>query len=256
MPNAGERKKTTARAAIGSNDDHERFRPRQVLGLPNESVDLSSRTKFVSMDKIGRDPEFGSVLLRLMMVVNDCAIAGETAEMWKSEDSELRRKKREEAFKYFVELQIAHIYEGLKIIREIAGGPRLMVFVDQCDRRTREEFAQLVAFLEDPKYEKIVGRVRNNLAFHYDAKLVERSLVKLVQTYMGTTGAISMGSKPFDWMFEPGAFVNERVAVRDIFGVPDGANIIEETDKLMVELQAVLNIYMQFAGNFVWKHTS
>jgi hypothetical protein len=73
---------------------------------------------------------------------------------------------------------------------------------------------------------------------------------------MGATGAISMGSKPFDWMFEPGAFINEQVAVRDIFGVPDGANIIEETDKLMVELQGVLNIYMQFAGNFVWKYTS
>lgn len=81
---------------------------------------MSSRTKYVSMDKIGRDLEFGSVLLRLMMVINDCAIAGETMEMWKSEDSEARRKKREEAFKYFVELQISHIYEGLKIIGEIS----------------------------------------------------------------------------------------------------------------------------------------
>lgn len=217
---------------------------------------MSSRTKFVSMDKIGRDPELGSVLLRLMMVANDCAIASETAEMWKSEDTELRRKKREEAFKYFVELQIAHIYEGLKIVREIQASGRLKRFVEECDGPTRREFDILVMFLADPKYEKIVGRVRNNLAFHYDAKLTERALMKHVEKYIGSTGAISMGSKPFDWMFEPGAFINERVAVRDIFGVPEGANITEETDKLMVELQGILNTFMQFAGHFVWKHTS
>lgn len=208
------------------------------------------------MDKMGRDPEFGSVLLRLMMVVNDCAIAGETAEMWKSEDSELRRKKREEAFKYFVELQIAHIYEGLKIIREIQASKRLKRFVHECDGPTKREFNTLVAFLGDPKYEKIVGRVRNNLAFHYDAKLTERALMQYLAKHVGGTGAISMGNKPFDWMFEPGAFINERVAVRDVFGVPEGASVTEETDKLMVELQGVLNTFMQFAGHFVWKHTS
>lgn len=217
---------------------------------------MSSRTKSVSMDKIGRNPAFGSILLRLMMVVNDCAIASETAEMWKSEDSELRRKKREEAFKYFVELQIAHIYEGLKIIREIQVSERLKRFVEECDGPTKREFDMLVMFLADPKYDKIVGRVRNNLAFHYDAKLTERALTKHVEKYIGSTGAISMGSKPFDWMFEPGAFINERVAVRDIFGVPEGANITEETDKLMVELQGILNTFMQFAGHFIWKHTS
>ncbi len=130
-----------------------------------------------------------------MMVMNDCAIAGETAEMWKSEDSELRRKKREEAFKYFVELQIAHIYEGLKIIREIVQNPRLKLFVDQCDKPTRAEFDKLVAFLRAPKYERIVGRVRNNLAFHYDSKLVERALTKHVEKYLGSTGAISNGQQ-------------------------------------------------------------
>ncbi|WP_439609906.1 hypothetical protein [Reyranella sp.] len=210
----------------------------------------------MSMGKMGRDPEFGSVLLRLMMVVNDCAIAGETAEMWKSEDSELRRKKREEAFRYFVELQIAHIYEGLKIIREIQASKRLKRFVQECDGPTQREFDTLVAFLVDPKYEKIVGRVRNNLAFHYDAKLTERALTQYCEKYAEGIGAISMGSKPFDWMFEPGAFINERVAVRDVFDVPEGADITEKTDKLMIELQGILNTFMQFAGHFVWKHTA
>jgi hypothetical protein len=36
---------------------------------------FKSRTKVVSMDKLGLDPEFAFVLLRLMMVMNDCAAA-------------------------------------------------------------------------------------------------------------------------------------------------------------------------------------
>lgn len=98
--------------------------------------------------------------------------------------------------------------------------------------------------------------MRNNLAFHYDAKLTERALIKHLEKHAGGVGAISMGSMPFDWMFEPGALINKRVAVRDIFGVPDGADITEETDELMVELQGILNTFMRFAGHFVWKHTT
>jgi len=209
----------------------------------------------VQMDKLGRDPEFGSVLLRLMMVVNDCAIAAETAQMWKSEDSELRKKKREEAFRYFAELTIAHVYEGGKIIREIESNSRLKAFVDQSDRHTRQEFDKLVAFIDGPIYEQIAGRVRNNLAFHYDKKLTERELTKFVEKHRESTGLISMGGKPFDWFFEPGAFISERVAVRRIFRVPEGADVIKETDKQLLVLQEISNTYMTFAGNFVWKHT-
>ena len=176
-------------------------------------------------------------------------------EMWKSEDSESRRKKREEAFKYLVELQIAHIYEGLKIIGELADEPRFRMFVDECDRPTREEFDKLLTFFRSSRYERLAGRVRNNLAFHYDPKLTERALKAHIEKHSETVGSISMGHRPFDWLFEPGALINERVAVRDVFSVPEGANIIEETDKLMLELQEILNKFMQFSGNFIWKHT-
>jgi hypothetical protein len=191
-----------------------------------------------------------------MMVINDNAIADETARMWQADSSERRKVRRQEAFKYMVELQIAHIYEGMQIIREIEKNSRLKAYVDECDRPTRSEFAQLVAYLTDPKYEGIMGRMRNNLAFHYGAKLTKRALTRHVEKMPGTIGAISMGSTSSDWMFEPGALVNELVAVRDIFAVPDNANINEMTDSEMLEVQKVAETFMRFAGHFIWKHTS
>jgi len=217
---------------------------------------MSSRTKIIAIDKLARDPDLGSVLVRLMMVINDNAIGDETARMWQADTSEKRKGRRQEAFKYMVELQIGHIYEGMQIIREIDQSSKLKAYVDECDRPTRNEFDQLVAYLTDAKYERIMGRMRNNLAFHYSAKLTKRALLRHVERMPGTIGAISMGSTSSDWMFEPGALVNELVAVRDIFAVPDNANINEATDREMMEVQKVAETFMRFAGHFIWKHAS
>lgn len=215
-----------------------------------------STTKIVSIDRLARDPKLGSVLVRLMMVLNDCAIADETASIWRANKSERRAVRRQEAFKYFVELQIAHIYEGLKIIKEIKNDPQLSRYVEECDAPTRREFDWLVAFLSDPKFNKTMGRLRHNIIFHYDAGAAEKALLSHIDKYAESYGAISMGRASSEWMFEPGALISEVIAVRHVFGVPYGADVTEASDKVMVELQEVLENYMRFAGHFVWKHTS
>jgi hypothetical protein len=48
---------------------------------------MASRTKVVHLDKLDRDPEFASVLLRLMMVVNDFAMANDILTMWRKNRS-------------------------------------------------------------------------------------------------------------------------------------------------------------------------
>lgn len=189
-----------------------------------------------------------------MMVINDNAICDESVRMWKAITTESHRVRVQEAFKYFVELQIAHVYEGLQIIREIDLDPKLKQYVDQCDRATREEFAELVEYLTHPKYEGIMGRMRHNLAFHYSGKLTKRALIRHVDKNPGTLGAISMGSTSADWLFEPGALVSELVAVRDIFAIPEHASIVEAADQEMIEAQKIMEVFMRFSGHFVWKH--
>jgi hypothetical protein len=212
--------------------------------------------KWVSIEKLNRDPEVASTLLRLMMVVNDCALADESLAMWQSEQSESRNVRRQEAAKYFVELQIAHLYEGMKIIHEMSSSSTLLRYVDQSDQPTRTEFRRLVAFLSDRRYESLIGRVRHNLAFHYDAKLTARVLAQCVARTPDALLAISMGNKSSDWLFEPGALVSEQIAVREIFKIAENEDINTVTGEILQEVQALAHDFNRFAGHFVWQHTS
>ena len=217
----------------------------------------SSRTKIISMDKLAQDTVLGSVLVRLMMVINDFSIANDAVGMWRSDTTIKRILRRDEAVRYFVAVHISHVFEGmLKIIKEIEESAALLDAVGRCDRPTQREFHELVAYRKTDDFQKIMGRIRNNLAFHYDDKLAEKSLVALTKQYPNKLASISMGRDALDWHFEPGDMVRNRVGVREIFKVPDGANVREETDKILGDLHRISDTFGRFAGNFIWQMTS
>lgn len=168
-----------------------------------------------------------------------------------------RDSRRNEALRYFLGLQIAHVYEGmLDIINEIDTKPALRGAVEQCDRPTRNEFQQLVAYRATPEFQSIMGRIRNNLAFHYTPGLAERTLTALATQYPNTMATISMGHDALDWYFEPGDLVRNRVGVREVFRIPAGAEVQKEVDAILTRLHEVSDVFGRFAGNFIWQHTS
>ena len=65
-----------------------------------------------------------------------------------------------------------------------------------------------------------------------------------------------MGRDALDWYFEPGDMVQNRAGVREIFKVPDGADVQEEADKILGDLHRISDIFGRFAGNFIWRMTS
>jgi hypothetical protein len=218
---------------------------------------MSSRTKIVNISKLAADPLLGSVLVRLMMVINDFSIANDAVGFWRADETPKRQSRRDEAVRYFVGLQVAHVYEGmLDIIAEIEKTPALRVAVERCDQPTRAEFAELVAYRATPEFQSIMGRIRNNLAFHYTPGLAQRTLVALASQHPDTMAPISMGNDALDWYFEPGALVRDRVGVREVFQIPAGANIRLETDALLTRLHAISDTFGRFAGNFIWQLAS
>ncbi len=215
---------------------------------------MSSKTKIASLDKLARDPELGSVLLRLMNVLNDCSIAHESVNMWRARKDEKSQVRVEEASKYFIETQIAHLHEGLDIIREIDKKGRLRAFVDQSSPNIRNDFAELLTFKPSDRLGKMLARIRNNLAFHYDPKMFRDALTGYVKQFPGQEGMMSMGSDAEEWFFEPAAMISERVAVVGVFGMIQDATADAETTKLMAELQEIMHTFTRFAGYFIWKH--
>ena len=64
-----------------------------------------------------------------------------------------------------------------------------------------------------------MGRIRNNLSFHYDPKTIDNALQSLVAKHSDVTGTMSLGDEPHNWFFEPGDMVADRAAVREIFKI-------------------------------------
>jgi len=217
----------------------------------------NSRTKIVSMDKMARDPILGSVLVRLMMVINDFSVANDALGFWRHTTSHRRLLRRGDALRYFVAVQVSHVYEGmLTIIEEIERSPQLAAAVQSCDAPTRSEFALLSTYRKSPEFGKVMARIRNNLAFHYDDKLAARALISFVREHPGQYRAISMGTDALDWYFEPGSVIRERVGVREVFKIPASADAREEADKILSDLHGVSDVFGRFAGNFIWQCTS
>jgi hypothetical protein len=61
---------------------------------------MRSSIRTVDMDKLAADPKIGSMLVRLMMVSNDIAIANESHAMWDESETGKRARRRQEARRY------------------------------------------------------------------------------------------------------------------------------------------------------------
>jgi len=82
-----------------------------------------STHKFARLDAFTSKGALGSVLIRLMMVINDMSLAMDAQRRW-TEEARSERKHRERGAKiYFIRLQISHIYEAMQIVEEIRDSP-------------------------------------------------------------------------------------------------------------------------------------
>jgi hypothetical protein len=177
-----------------------------------------STHKFARLAAIDSKGKLGSVLIRLMMVINDMSLAMDAQRRW-TEDVKMERTHRERGAKiYFIRLQMSHIFEAMAIVEEIRDSADLMNAVDRSDPFTKKGFAALLTFIGSPEY-KIMARIRNNLTFHYDPKVIERALASLVAKHPDASGSMSLGDDPHNWFFEPGDMVGDRDGrARDIQG--------------------------------------
>ena len=72
---------------------------------------------------------------------------------------------------YFVRVELAHLYEGMKVIQAIRDNAYLSKLLEKCDPQTQADFDELLKFVVDgekkKRFELLVGQIRHNLTFHY-----------------------------------------------------------------------------------------
>ena len=131
------------------------------------------------MKKLADQGELGSVMVRLMMILQDLALANHAMGGWKAEESQKLKRRKTGAGRYFLRMQISHIMEAFRIIEhEIEAIDELKAAIERCDARTRASYRELLEFRASDDFQ-LLRKIRNKIGFHYDGRYVLEALQRL-----------------------------------------------------------------------------
>jgi hypothetical protein len=198
----------------------------------------------------------GVIIIRLMMSISDLTLASQALGVWNEEERPARERQKGAARRYFVRLQVAHLYEALKIVDDIKKGYK--VAVDKCDKQTRESFSRVAAYLDTPEYEAIAGAVRNNVVFHYGSsgKLIARALKDITTKHPDKKVWVEIGRELRHYNYEPATWVVDHIMLRQIFKV--AANVVdvsEAADQVLMRVFEMQDAFSDFAVHFIDHYT-
>jgi hypothetical protein len=211
---------------------------------------VSSRTFSVRSRKLLQDEKLGSVILRLMMAVNDITIASKSLYEWQHTDDAEKKARWRGGVLYFGRLQSAHLFEALSIIKEIRDDADLMAVVQRVDIDTQQSFQTVAKFIGSSDY-VMMAKLRNIVAFHYEPKLSVRRLKKIADDMPGHLTTYSLGNKTLDWYFELGDLVVDEIVVREVFQISVSANLEQAALQVLNRLRVIALAFMDFSGYFV-----
>jgi hypothetical protein len=213
------------------------------------------RTKYFGSRDLASPGDLSSVLIRLMLAVNDISLAADANDFWAETTEQRRAYRKRLARGYFVRLIMSHVHEALKIIDEINRNPDLRAAVDQCDARTGENFEKLVAILNSPERGHL-SRFRTKATFHYDKQLSAEHLQRVIGYDPTTTWSYSVGSTPLDWHFELGDAVMDHMVVKFVLGAdePRSPARSKKVEEIATRLQQISIMFTDFAASFIARH--
>jgi hypothetical protein len=221
-----------------------------------------THTKLIDYQKLRARGKSATLVVKLMMVCNDLQLANEALSQWKDEQPRSRAYRQQGAQMYFLRLQIAHLFEALDIIADVRNDSRLSALVWQCNKRTQTSFEYLEQFLKGgtarPWFDRIVGRVRNNLTFHYDesGRLIDRAIADRASRPVSQYSPITRGSTAYLWRFQVADEILDSVVVRQIWEIPRDKDLRAEADRISDEIHKVFLAFVDFCGDFIFKFFS
>lgn len=161
---------------------------------------------------------------------------------------------------YFVRMQISHLHEGFKVLETLRKDKTLLNLLHQCDRRTQESFEKLEEFLAEgvkhDEFQKLVGRIRHNLCFHYDKsrKLIQKALSDRASRPEAQRSSATRADPGYLWHFKVADDITDSIVVRQIWKIPRDADTRVEADKISQQVFQILMSFVDFAGEFIWHY--
>lgn len=219
-------------------------------------------TKFLNFENLRKQGQDAVTVIQLMMACNDLSLANEALAGWKEKDSKMMKQRQIGAGMFFVRTQLAHLHEGFKVIDSIRKAESLTSLLRRCDNRTQESFRHLEEFLPDgskrAEFERLVGRVRHNLTFHYDesGKLIEKAIEDRASRPEIQISSVTRGNTAHLWHFKAADDLVDSIVVRQIWKIPRDADLRVEADKIADRVHQIFLWFMDFSGEFIWNYCS
>jgi hypothetical protein len=215
-------------------------------------------SRYIGFDLLHRRGSDAATVVKLMMACNDMSLANQTLADWKKEQPPRRKVRAFGARIYFLRMQIAHLYEGLKVIDEIQRNPVLLDFVGRCDPQTQRSFDELLMYQKGGGkhgvLKDLAGKVRHNIAFHYEqgGTLIERVIKDFASR--GKSSSLTRADTAPDWHFEIADAIVDHVIWRGLWGVSPDGDSSARADEVAMTIHELFLSFMDFAGEFIWKY--
>ena len=217
-------------------------------------------TRIVDFNNLAtRGPEAAAVV-KLMMACNDMTIANLSLSDWKREQRRDRRDLQVGARLYFVRIELAHLYEGLKVIPDIKKTASLFRHVELCDSQTRDSFAKLETFADGgakhAELEALVGRVRHTLTFHYYGcgKSINNAILDRSNRKESRLSSVTRGSTAHRWRFNAADDIVDSIVVREIWKIPRSADLRTAVDDVAMKVHNISLSFLDFSGEYIWRY--
>ena len=99
-------------------------------------------TWMVNMKKLVGQGELGGLMVRLMMALQDFALANHAMQARKTEQSLKLKSRKVGAARYFLLMQISHIFEAFEIVQNEM--EKLKAAIEACDAQTKNSYQTVI----------------------------------------------------------------------------------------------------------------
>jgi hypothetical protein len=218
---------------------------------------MTTSITYVRFDRLSARGDDAVLIVKLMMAFNDVAIANEGLADCKKRLAEKRTDKDRGAALYFIRLQAAHLVEAMTVVDQVAKSRLLRQLISTCPQPCLEAFARLVDIRTDraarKKFNQYFEVMRNNVTFHYNesGKQIAGAIGRCSKSPQVNTSSITRGTEPYSWRFNVADDIVDSIVCRDIWKIPDNADLRVEADAAADYGHAIFLDFVNFCTELI-----
>lgn len=209
---------------------------------------MNTRTLLIDLNKLNRDKEVAALLIRLMMACNDLSLANSCLSKYKRDTGKHKKYVNIGASMYFVRLQIGHLHEGLKIIKDLKRNKTFRDKIRICSQNAKSSFHYLCRLIaggvDKDKFDKYFKPIRHNLIFHYheSGTWINRALNERIQIKGQKLSKVTFGHVE-RMRFELADEIIDSIVCRNLFDIPYDVDFQKDRSQVDEILDFGFSIY-------------